>query len=62
MPGAVISWVEFWDLHDGNSIVVEDGRNIFRRKLVRGVADQQTGLSHGTIADHDTSNHHHVSC
>lgn len=30
------SWME-GNLHDGDSIVVEDGRDIFRRELVGGI-------------------------
>jgi hypothetical protein len=42
------------DLHDGDGIVVEDGRDIFGGELVCCVRDQKTGLSHGTISDDDT--------
>ncbi len=49
--------MEFWDLHYSDSIIVKDGGDIFRRKLVRGVADQQTGLSNSTVAYHDASDH-----
>lgn len=41
-------------LHDGNSIVVKNGWNVFGRELVGGIGDQKTGLSNGTIADDDT--------
>lgn len=41
-------------LHNGYRIVVEHGRNVFRRKLVRGVRDQETGLADCTIADNYT--------
>jgi hypothetical protein len=37
--------------HDGDGIVVEDGRHIFRRELVGGVADEKTSLANGTVAD-----------
>ena len=42
------------DLHDSHGIVVKDSRNIFGRKLVGCVGDEQTGLSDGTVPHHDT--------
>jgi hypothetical protein len=39
--------------HNGDGVVVEDGGHIFRGELVRGVADQQTCLADGTVADDD---------
>lgn len=42
-------------LHDSHSIVVEHGRHIFRRKLVSGVRDKQTGFANSTIPNHNTS-------
>ncbi len=53
--------MEVWDLHDSDGIVVEDSGDIFGRELVRGVADQETSLSNGTVAYHDTPDHHSVS-
>lgn len=41
------------DLHDGHGIVVEDGWDILRRKLVGGVGDEEAGLADGTVADYD---------
>ena len=41
-------------LHDGDSIVVEDGRHVFRRELVGGIADEETCLPNSTIAYDDT--------
>lgn len=42
-------------LHDGDSVVVENCRNIFGRELVGGVADEKTCLANSTVADDDTS-------
>jgi hypothetical protein len=42
------------NLHDSNSIIVEDSRNIFRREFICCVADQETCLSDSTVADYDT--------
>jgi hypothetical protein len=39
--------------HYGNGVVVENGGDIFGRKLVRGVADEETCLADGTVADYD---------
>lgn len=41
-------------LHDSNGIVIEDGRNVFRWELVRGIGDQKAGLSDSTITDDNT--------
>ena len=41
--------------HDGNGIIVEDGRDVFRGELVGGVADEQARLADGTVTDDDTS-------
>lgn len=41
--------------HHGNGIVVKNGGDIFRRELVRCVADQQAGLADGTVTDDDAS-------
>ena len=53
--------IEVWDLHNSDSIVVEDSGYVFRRELVCGVADQETSLSHRTVAYHDTPEHLFVS-
>jgi hypothetical protein len=37
--------------HYGDGIVVENGRHIFRREFVGGVADEKTCLADGTVAD-----------
>lgn len=37
--------------HYGDGIVVENGRHIFRREFVCGVADEKTCLANGTVAD-----------
>jgi hypothetical protein len=37
-------------LHDGDGIVVEDRGNVFRWKLIRGIAYKQTGLADCTVA------------
>ena len=41
------------NLHDSDSIVVEDCRNIFRREFVCRVADQQARLTDGTVTDNN---------
>jgi hypothetical protein len=43
------------DSHDGDGIVIEHSRDVFRRELVCCVADEKAGLSDGTISDHNTS-------
>jgi hypothetical protein len=40
--------------HDSHGVVVENCGNVFRGKLVRGVADEQTCLADSTVADDDT--------
>ena len=45
-------WYRF-HLHDSDGIVVKNGRNIFRRELVGGVADEEARLANSTIADDD---------
>lgn len=47
------------NLHDSDCIIVEDGRDIFRRELVGRVGDQQTSLANGTVTDNDTSKETH---
>lgn len=42
-------------LHDCDGVVVEDCRHIFGRKLVGGITDEQTCLSHRTVADNNAS-------
>ena len=39
--------------HDGDGVVVEDCRYVFRRKLVRSIADEQTCLADGAVANND---------
>jgi hypothetical protein len=39
--------------HDGDGVVVEDGGDIFRGELVRGVADEKTCLADSTVTDDD---------
>lgn len=46
-------WQE--NLHNSHSIVVEDGRNIFRWEFVGGVADEQASLADGTVTDNNAS-------
>lgn len=41
-------------LHDSDGIVVKDGWDVFRGKLVGGVADKKTSLSDSTVTDNDT--------
>ena len=41
--------------HDGNGIVIEDGRDIFGGEFVGRVTDEETSLSHSTITDNHTS-------
>ena len=41
--------------HDGNGIVVEDGRDVFRGKLVGGVTDKEARLADSTVTDDNTS-------
>ena len=40
--------------HDSNSIIIEDGRDIFRGKFVGRVADEKTCLADSTVTDDDT--------
>ena len=40
--------------HHSDGVVVEDGRDVFRRKLVRGVADKKTCFADSTVTDDDT--------
>jgi hypothetical protein len=40
--------------HDGNGIVVEDGRDVFGGELVCRVTDQKTCLTDSTITDDHT--------
>lgn len=42
-------------LHDSDGIVVKDGWDVFRGKLVGGVTDKETRLSDSTVTDNDTS-------
>ncbi len=42
-------------LHDSDSIVVENSRDVFGGKLVGGVADQEACFSDRTIANHHAS-------
>ena len=49
------------DSHDSDSIVIEDGRDIFGREFVRGVRNQQTRLADGTVTDYNTSTQINVS-
>ena len=39
--------------HDSHGVVVENCGNVFRGKLVRGVADEETCLADRTVADDD---------
>jgi hypothetical protein len=39
--------------HNGHGVVVEDGRDIFRGELVRGVTDKKTCLADSTVTDDD---------
>jgi hypothetical protein len=48
-------------LHDGDGIVVEDGGHVFGWELVRGVADQQARLPHGTVPNDNASAQSQVS-
>lgn len=43
------------DLHDSDSIVVEDSGDVFGGKFVGGVADKQARFSDGTVADDHAS-------
>jgi hypothetical protein len=40
-------------IHNGYGVIVEDGWDIFRGKLIRGVADEQTCLADCTVTDDD---------
>ena len=42
------------DLHDSDSIVVEDSGDILGGELVGGVRDQQAGLADSTVTNDDT--------
>ena len=45
------------DSHNGNSIVVEDSRDVFGREFVCRVADKEASLSHSTVTyDHASAN------
>ncbi len=44
----------WYSLHDSNRIVIEDGWNIFRRELVGGIRNEETGLSDSTVTDDNT--------
>ena len=44
-----------WNVHDSNSVVVEDSGNIFGREFVGGVADEQAGLANSTVTNDNTS-------
>jgi hypothetical protein len=37
--------------HYSDGIVIENGRDVFRGKLVRGVADEKAGFADGTVTD-----------
>lgn len=39
------------DSHHRDSVVIEDGRDIFRGEFICRVTDEETCLSNGTIAD-----------
>lgn len=39
------------NVHDGDGIVVENCRHIFRGELIRCIADEETCLSNGTVTD-----------
>lgn len=39
--------------HNGDSVVVEDRGDIFRRELIRGVTDEETCLADSTVANND---------
>ena len=39
--------------HYSDGVVIEDRRDIFGGKLVRGVADKETCLADSTVADDD---------
>ena len=58
----MVLWMEIWDLHDSDSIIVKDRGHVFGREFIRGVTDQQTSLSDSTIAHHDTSIRSSISC
>lgn len=42
------------NLHDSDSVVIENGRDIFRGELVGCVADQKTCLADSTVTDDNT--------
>jgi hypothetical protein len=39
--------------HNSDGVVVEDGGDIFRGELVRGITNEQTCLADGTVTDDD---------
>lgn len=43
------------DLHDCDSIIVKNRRDIFGRKLVGGIRNQQAGFPDSAVADHHAS-------
>lgn len=43
------------NVHDGDGVIVKDGRDIFRWELVCGVADKKARLSDGTVTDDHAS-------
>jgi hypothetical protein len=42
------------DSHNGDGIIVEDCRDIFRGEFVGGIADQKASLANGTVSENNT--------
>lgn len=41
--------------HDCDSIVIKHCRDVFRRELVRGIANEKAGLANSTVTDDNAS-------
>ena len=42
------------DLHDGDRVVVENSRHVFRWEFISGIRDEQAGLANSTVTHYDT--------
>jgi hypothetical protein len=46
---------EMENLHNSDSIVIKNGRDVFGGEFVCRIADQETGLADSTVTDDHTS-------
>jgi hypothetical protein len=46
--------------HDGDGVIVKDGRDVFRGEFVRSVAYKETCFADRTVTDDDTPDVDHV--